>query len=1463
MISSFDYYKQIESPEMYLCNPDQRFLCALNGENRKLTLRFNDLSELTFTVPKIEGTEGSYNLVETKRLIFIDKIGWFQITTVTETIEGDRCSKSVTAKSHQTIFADRGFVTEERIYMFYNPNDPRDEKYDSNNKYAIPSVCGQLYQQLGIRIALSSSDIEPSSDRKEWTLIYIDPVLHYHARSYSHMYEPNEAYDNVCRSFEAKVDSNGYDFMVNQAEKAFEVVFEFDFLYHTIKVKTLDAITKPTSIYLSFQNVINTLDIKENSEDIVTVMTCEGNDLDITTVNPMGTNYIVDFSYYMKERNDDGVEYPWMSKELIDALKEWETEYNDWCDDNAQRTGHTKGYSTLVKELQQYYTDKTVYDADLQYANLKITDMMAARDQYIGKDDKELEGSGYVTAESVAVGDKSLLPKSRFYTTTFEDSITIVGHTDAPSASKVVDKTDAQGQPTQFHYEFAFSDSGTSGTPKSLIEDYIGSDNDNEENKSVPFYFMDNDNRSYCKITVASEAGVVKDGDGFIASDGTAEVRGVTFTVRTITGGCRITAPDGSTITTSQSNSYFVYNGTRYRAVVSADGITSIYCFYVSGFERYTTYTETVGDGGWVEIWQNHINKDIMPDRDILQAQIDAINKELQYITDICDVQKFIQRKGQKFYDELSTYWVEGSYSNDNYATYDTTTMAERIDLAQQLMDAARIDLQKASQPKYELTVDAINFIKILEFKQFTDELALGRSVTLEKSDDVLFRMALLSMEYELDTSEGFTLTFSNASKPDETAMTFADLIKESSSVSRTVASNWSNLTDYARNKEGITNLILAPLDRTLRAAQEDMVNQQFIVDDTGILGRKWSDDSRTTFEKEQIRIINNTLLFTNDNWETASLALGKIRYGDNGEEAYGLVADVLIGNLLFGSRMKIINQNGNITFDQNGIVVQDAQGVVHFEVTPDGDVSILNYATSSDLSGATETLRGEIQTSAEGLRSDFKKTLEDYSTTTEMESAIKQSADNITLSVKETLKSYTTKEDVDGKLEDYSTTTEMESAIKVVADSLTAYAKKTEGGATSAFGYTLTDTQFVIWNGDQNNPVLRCDASGVYIKGTIDATSGHIGSFLITDDGLESRYITLNSKEIRFPIQSSFNLNDEVTIYTTQSGGENTSYITTVNTSNFIIQNLSGAGIKFSKDKSSVSQTITMTFNGPNLASAGDKGNALVINYNIPSPESSWGASYDFPYTATLSAPLPYPCSKTAYLRYLYNIAKMEYRTQSVNLYFPAFTTSISGSVNLKSIGEAATRYNPNDTRFETGVYFTSYSSRTNQVTATVTSYTATNNTLISLGNFSPNEDKKYSLGANDKAWGNLYLYSGTQVGSDIRLKNSVETLSENFDAFFDGLTPVSYVLNNGESHRRHVGFIAQDVELSLKNAGIDTKNFAGLCVPSKDELYYMLRYDEFIALNTSQIQKLKKRVSELEKEIALLSGHNLPEKL
>ena len=1395
MISSYDYYKQIESPNMYLCNPDRRFICALNGENRHLVLRFNDLSELTFTVPKLKDTETYYNLIESKRLIFIEKIGWFQIVDVSETTEGDSSSKDVTAQSHQYSFKDRGFVTEERLYMFYNPNDPLDEKYDSSNALAIPSVVGQLYQQLGVKVLLNNADTEPTEDKGDWTIIYIDPILKFHSKSYGEMYVAAEHIDNVCRGFEAKDDLNGYDFMINQVEKAFEVIFEFDILRHTIKVKILDDITKPTNIYLAFDNLVTSLNIKESAEDIVTVMSCNGSDIDIRTVNPMGTNYIANFDYYKKRKSDDGkIDYPWMSKELIAALDAWEVEFEKWQHDDDERTGHTKSYSTLVKELQELYMQKTQADADIQYANLKLTDMQVARDQYINGDDKTLEGEGYVTAETVNVDGKSLLPASNFYGTNFTDIVTITGHTTGAKPTKGEDG----------RYTFSFDDAGVSGTPKTLIQNFIDSKGD-EDNASVAWYFMDGDNRSYCKLNVASEVGVVKDEDGNISTNGTVEVRGVTMRVVNTNSAFAITFPDGTSTSASQSNSYFIYDGARYRILASADGIVSVYAFYVSGFDRYTTYAETVGDSGWCSIWENHINRTLTPISNNLQNDIEVIEGEMTYINTQCNIQQFIKRRGQELYDELSNYWIEGDYSNGNIATYDTTTMSERIDLAKELMNAGKVDLAKCSQPQFEMTVDALNFIKMYEFRQFTNELVLGRIITIEKCEGVCFRPALMTIEYDLDVSDSFSMTFSNASKPGDTSMTFADLLKETSSAARTVSANWSNLTDYSRNKEKLTSMINAPLDRSLRAMREGFASQAFIIDEDGILGRKYDqefDGANGTFSPEQVRIINNTIIFTNDNWETASTALGKVTLPD-GSKAYGLVAEAIIGELILGETVIIGTQSERVKIDNSGILIKNDDGDVVFEADANGNINLIGvHAIDGEFSGTIKAERGEIG----GYIIDRDTLLGDK---------VGMKSNNLASS-------------------------QRRAKARAVSQN--------ETTAQIAFwaGNTVTDdAPFRVYNDGY------LYATNADIRGAIHATEGEIGAFTITDDGLESDYIKLNSKEIRFPIQSIFNLNDEVTIYTSQAGGANTSYITTVNSSNFVIQNLSGAGIKFSKDKTTVSQTITMTFSGPDLSSAGNMGNALTINYTKPSGD--WGASYDFHYTATLSAALPYPCTKTAYVKYLYDMGKTEYRTKSITLNFPAFTTSISGSVNLDSCGEIQTRYNPNDIRFETGVYFSSYT-RSNQASVAVTSFSSTNNTLYSLGHFSPEEDKQYSLGSNGNAWGNLYLYSGTQVGSDRRLKNSIEKLSSGYEKFFDGLMPVSYILNDGSSHRRHIGFIAQDVERSLANAGIDTKDFAGLCAPSEDEMYYMLRYDEFIALNTFQIQRLKNRVDELERTIALL---------
>lgn len=107
----------------------------------------------------------------------------------------------------------------------------------------------------------------------------------------------------------------------------------------------------------------------------------------------------------------------------------------------------------------------------------------------------------------------------------------------------------------------------------------------------------------------------------------------------------------------------------------------------------------------------------------------------------------------------------------------------------------------------------------------------------------------------------------------------------------------------------------------------------------------------------------------------------------------------------------------------------------------------------------------------------------------------------------------------------------------------------------------------------------------------------------------------------------------------------------------------------------------------------------------------------------------------------------------------------------------------------------------------------------------------------------------SGIATTSDQKSKKSIQLISEKFNHFFDLLKPSQYQYKNGTSDRYHTGFIAQEIEQGLNKSNISTKNFAGLIIDNNKNYY--LRYSEFIALNTWQIQKLKQRVTELENEI------------
>lgn len=110
----------------------------------------------------------------------------------------------------------------------------------------------------------------------------------------------------------------------------------------------------------------------------------------------------------------------------------------------------------------------------------------------------------------------------------------------------------------------------------------------------------------------------------------------------------------------------------------------------------------------------------------------------------------------------------------------------------------------------------------------------------------------------------------------------------------------------------------------------------------------------------------------------------------------------------------------------------------------------------------------------------------------------------------------------------------------------------------------------------------------------------------------------------------------------------------------------------------------------------------------------------------------------------------------------------------------------------------------------------------------------------------GTLKSSDGTVITSDRRAKEDIQNQDdlEKYLNLFDCLKPVTYRLKG--RIRRHMGLIAQDVESSMQAVGIASEDFGGLCIDEEGQ--YGLRYEEFIPILIAKVQKLEKKLNELE---------------
>lgn len=382
---------------------------------------------------------------------------------------------------------------------------------------------------------------------------------------------------------------------------------------------------------------------------------------------------------------------------------------------------------------------------------------------------------------------------------------------------------------------------------------------------------------------------------------------------------------------------------------------------------------------------------------------------------------------------------------------------------------------------------------------------------------------------------------------------------------------------------------------------------------------------------------------------------------------------------------------------------------------------------------------------------------------------------------------------------------------------------------------------------------------------GEIIAKAGKIGGFEITDAGLiKAGALGLTSDAAYFE-SAQLNFGNTVKMYSTDS----TVNLVACGTKNFEIRTeTSNAGFKFEAQTGSQSATITLTLSN------------FKMN-KTASPSDYYTGDYDFEFEASFKLTDSTGAAATlhedevvyVYLRYDYtkwdfwdNHSGIDgYIEKTVSITIPKKESSgtvkvmLHTYVNDGSLTEDGYRYGVNVRQWKfSGNENAPYSDGAQDITKSLVSFSDSNALILkSLGSIFPNDSTNCVLGDTNRPWAGIVSKGCQEVTSDRNKKHQIQYLSTEFEAFYDTLKPAAFKYNENTSDRFHTGFIAQDVEDSLNKAGIDTKDFAGICI-AKDidsgTTNYTLRYGEFVSLNTLEIQKLKKRVAEQDTRIAEL---------
>lgn len=365
MIFKYNAYKQTEPLRMYLGRPGRKTIGSLIGaQSAKFHPQLRNIWEIEFEVDStfIDDTgriqdNPIFSKINQYMEIDIETIGWFRINQHPQELLDDngRYYKKFTAYGYETTLQDIDL----NLFSINCGTDESVEMFEENlNALGLPIHNIQLW--------IENADDNPKSD-KYWKLGLLNILEHEYLYKKGWKIGTVDVDISTKRGRQFEIDSKTvYAFLTQDVSKSYKCLFDFDRKNMTINAYSIENVGKNIDVELALRNVINSIVIDSQNDDVYTSFRVSGSDSDQTILEYInyGSDRLSNYDYFI----ETGM--------IPSGTAENYKKYEQWKNDNREEYANLSLKSLEISEkITGIQELEPVDEVEVKYDNLTLKEL--------------------------------------------------------------------------------------------------------------------------------------------------------------------------------------------------------------------------------------------------------------------------------------------------------------------------------------------------------------------------------------------------------------------------------------------------------------------------------------------------------------------------------------------------------------------------------------------------------------------------------------------------------------------------------------------------------------------------------------------------------------------------------------------------------------------------------------------------------------------------------------------------------------------------------------------------------------------------------------------------------------------------------------------------------------------------------------------------------------------------------